>query len=433
MADLSPIPPLIPPEAAASAIDGSGVGAAEELAPEETTNSESQPPVNPQAAAGPGAEEQLRRIVGAIEEQSASLTKTIDAGRPQIQSTDKKIAFWTAYKGLAYEFDREFQAKHGGDLDTALIFIQPEFQPDPNAGTQALLALLVHNVTGIAIPLAAPAGAPSAVIVAQSFLYASLFSTLLAALLAVLGKQWLLYYDSAGEKGTIEQRGIERQKKFSGIQRWKFGIVMQLCPLLIQFSLLLFAVALSLYLWTIHHTLAGIALASTALGSILYTIMIILAGVFPDSPFQTPLAGLLQNLIQGISFHGPIYKLWARQWETFSTTLDHVHTSFSETVSGVNNLIPLLPIFANSDPEPGTPDPEPMFPPPPPPSPQTLAIVWTLETSTDPTVVEAAAALVSEFQWWSLPFDVEPAMTRLKDTNILTVPPVVSGPLECLH
>ncbi|KAJ7833293.1 hypothetical protein B0H13DRAFT_1579305, partial [Mycena leptocephala] len=180
---------------------------------------------------------------------------------------------WTAYKTLADEFDKEFQRKYGNDLDTSLIFaglfsavssafiiqIQPELQPDSNTTTQALLALLVHNITGAAAPagfLPSPARPTTIVVIAQSLLYFSLFSTLLAALLAVLGKQWLLHYDSVGERGTIEERGLERQRKFDGLRRWKFDAAMQMFPLLLQFSLLLFATALSLYLWTIHRGIA---------------------------------------------------------------------------------------------------------------------------------------------------------------------------------
>lgn len=37
---------------------------------------------------------------------------------------DKKTTFWTAYKTLADEFDKELQQKYGGDLDTSLIFVR---------------------------------------------------------------------------------------------------------------------------------------------------------------------------------------------------------------------------------------------------------------------------------------------------------------------
>ncbi|KAF8200564.1 hypothetical protein K438DRAFT_1582645, partial [Mycena galopus ATCC 62051] len=139
--------------------------------------------------------------------------KAVEALKPQPHSpgTDKKIAFWTAYKTLADEFDKEIQRKYGDDLDTSLIFaglfsavssafiiqIQPELQPDPNGPIEALLALLVQNITGHplaplppAVLTSQPTPLPNIVLIAQCFLYFSLFSTLLAALLAVLGKQW---------------------------------------------------------------------------------------------------------------------------------------------------------------------------------------------------------------------------------------------------
>ncbi|KAJ6556658.1 hypothetical protein DFH09DRAFT_565110 [Mycena vulgaris] len=75
---------------------------------------------------------------------------------------------------------------------------------------------------------------------------------------------------------------------------------MQIFPLLLQFALLLFAVALSIYLWTIHHALAAIVLSLTALGFILYAVMVISTLWSPDSPFQTPLTALLAVVIKFI-------------------------------------------------------------------------------------------------------------------------------------
>jgi hypothetical protein len=52
-------------------------------------------------------------------------------------------------------------------------------------------------------------GTPLVLVVAQSLFYISLGSTLLAALLAVLGKQWLMFYLAAGERGTMEARCLK--------------------------------------------------------------------------------------------------------------------------------------------------------------------------------------------------------------------------------
>ena len=73
----------------------------------------------------------------------------------------------------------------------------------------------------------------------ECLLYFSLFLTLLAALLAVLGKQWLMYYSTAGERGTVEVHGLERQHKLDGLCKWRFDAVIQMFPLLLQLALLL--------------------------------------------------------------------------------------------------------------------------------------------------------------------------------------------------
>ncbi|KAJ7850659.1 hypothetical protein B0H14DRAFT_3137597 [Mycena olivaceomarginata] len=140
-------------------------------------------------------------------EQTSRLIEELKPKPPPI--TDKKTVFWNMYKTLADEHDKELLQRYSTDLDTALIFvciaglfsavdsafiiqIQPEFQP-----LKAGLSLVT--------------------LIAQSLLYISLGSTLLAALLAVLGKQWLMYYSAAGERGTIETRGLERQRKLDGL------------------------------------------------------------------------------------------------------------------------------------------------------------------------------------------------------------------------
>jgi hypothetical protein len=55
------------------------------------------------------------------------VTTAVDVLKPKTQSTDKRIAFWTAYKPLADEFDREFQEKYGDNLDASLIFVGTTF------------------------------------------------------------------------------------------------------------------------------------------------------------------------------------------------------------------------------------------------------------------------------------------------------------------
>ncbi|KAJ6523434.1 hypothetical protein DFH09DRAFT_1420794, partial [Mycena vulgaris] len=206
------------------------------------------------------------------EQQMEKFQAAAEGIRPKPPATDEKTRFWNLYQTLADEHDKEFLEKYSTDLDTCLIFaglfsavssafiiqIQPELQPNPNDMNQALMRLLIHSVnasifSGPDVLIQDAPTPPRLVVVAQSLLYVSLSCTLLAALLAVLGKQWLMYYSAAGERGTIEARGLERQRKFEGLRRWKFDTLLQMFPLLLQLSLLLFGAALSIYLWTVHR------------------------------------------------------------------------------------------------------------------------------------------------------------------------------------
>lgn len=256
-------------------------------------------------------------------------------------------------------------------------------------------------------------------IVAQSILYISLGSTLLAALLAVLGKQWLMYYSAAGERGSNETRGLERQRKLDGLRKWKFDEIMQIFPLLLQFGLLLFAVALSVYLWTIHLSIAIIVFGMTSVGFLAYIALLLSTVVFPDSPFHSPLAPLIARII--FVAHLVSTQAWIKLepicvwvltrplillsllyfacWVIFcialkpifnqvlSACIDYFHRSrdllpyFSESLAlgNTGNWNDLTPLF----------DPALLQT-----SPEMSAVAWVLETSTELQAVTAVAELV---------------------------------------
>ncbi|KAJ7670707.1 hypothetical protein DFH06DRAFT_140826 [Mycena polygramma] len=333
------------------------------------------------------------------ESQSDKFYKALKALKPKPPAIDKNTAFWTAYKTLADEHDKEFQQKYSTDLDTSLIF--------------AGLFSAVDSAFIIQIqPDIQPHGTPLVILVAQNLLYVSLFSTLLAALLAVLGKQWLMYYMAAGERGTIEARGLERQRKFDGLRRWKFDAVMQIFPLLLQLGLFLFSAALSIYLWRIHLSLALVVLSFTSIGFISYTTLLISAVASPDSPFQSPLVPLLARLIPRT--HWTKAKILLGRVMILPDTLFRRAYARTRSIRRVHNL---LPFFKNISPlemmkHPSLP---PLFEGPFPTSSQTVpAVSWVLETSTDPCTIVAAAGIVADLQWPG-DMDVKPHLSKLRD------------------
>ncbi|KAF7348677.1 hypothetical protein MVEN_01386500 [Mycena venus] len=297
------------------------------------------------------------------EEQANKLHQAVEALKPKVPVTDRKTAFWNAYKTLADEHDREFQQKYSTDLDTALIFAGLFSAVD-----SAFIIQIQQEVQ--------PRGTPLVVLIAQNLLYVSLFSALLAALLAVLGKQWLMYYLAAGERGTIEARGLERQRKFDGLRRWKFDAVMQMFPLLLQIGLFLFSAALSTYLWRTHISLAITVLSLTSVGFISYMALLVSAVAAPDSPFQTPLAPLVAQLVPTT--------LWSKLKAFCNQALwpplhfiHHLSATCSPYMSRSKNVLPLfLKAKPTTEKNSSTPDePAPLFNAPfPEPSPEVPAV-----------------------------------------------------------
>ncbi|KAF7345613.1 hypothetical protein MVEN_01580300 [Mycena venus] len=329
-------------------------------------------------------------------EQADRLRQAVEELKPKpAPATDKKTRFWTAYKTLADEHDKELLQRYSTDLDTSLIFaglfsavdsafiiqIQPEFQ---TIDQDPLLITLV----------------------AQSLLFISLGSTLLAALLAVLGKQWLMYYSAAGERGTLETRGLERQRKLDGLRKWKFDTVMQMFPLLLQFALFLFAAALSVYLRKIHHVLAFIVLGLTSIGTVAYISLLVSAAISQDSPFQTPLAPVVAQLIP--------MSLWYK-WKylvilKLRDLLGHVHSAFSPYIHHSRGL---LPCFSEQQTKLSRPEePTALIDLLVEVSPEVPAVSWVLETSTDPNMVMHAADVIVDLQWPST-MDVSSQSNRL--------------------
>ncbi|KAJ7210786.1 hypothetical protein GGX14DRAFT_624925 [Mycena pura] len=329
------------------------------------------------------------------------IQKAIEALKPPVPVTDKKSTFWTSYMKLADEHDKEFKEKYSTDLDTSLIFaglfsaigsafiiqIQPQLTPGPHAKP------------------------PIKIVVAQSLLYISLSTTLLAALLAVLGKQWIMYYQAAGSRGTIEQRGLERQRKLDGLRKWKFDTLLQMFPLLLQLGLLLFSTALSIYLWTVNVSIAIIVLAFTLLGVGAYLYLLSSAIFSPDSPFQTPLAPFLKHTI---SITLKMLKPPSRVINLWCNVIQHVKAFMSEFRKSEASLLPCFaaPTSMSSNTPLEEEFPEIVFDKP---SAEVSAVLWVLETSTDPLMISTAAEMAIDLQW-PVDLDLTLSMNRLDET-----------------
>jgi len=146
-------------------------------------------------------------------------------------------------------------------------------------------------------------GPPRNIVIVQSLLYASLATSLFAAFLAMLGKQWVNRY-LRNRGGSAADKSQDRQRKLDGHKKWHFYVAVESLPMVLQFALLLFGCALSLYLWTISQTVAWVIVAFTIAVATVYAFFTIAATLYYDCPYQTPFSVVIQTLIKCLNHRG---------------------------------------------------------------------------------------------------------------------------------
>jgi len=176
-----------------------------------------------------------------------------------------------------------------------IIDIQQELRPDYNEMSFTALTMLLNATSGIpnqsGIPVA-PGPKASAVQV-QSILFGSLMSALLAAFLAMLGKQWLNLH----VEGSLIDRSRHRELKMRGMITWRFKMIMECLPFVMQVSLLLLGYALARYLWDLSRTVSTVIATFTVFGLLFYLSIVFAATVWKTCPFQTPVSVVLRHIV----------------------------------------------------------------------------------------------------------------------------------------
>jgi hypothetical protein len=198
-----------------------------------------------------------------------------------------------------------------------IVDVQSKLEPDFEEMNHALLKIIADSALGN-IPTGAEAALPvwngpdSTVVRVQAILYSSLSASLLAAFVAMLGKQWLNRYASM-EHGSIIDRGRQRKRKMDGMVTWKFALVMECLPLMLQAALLLLGYALSDYLFFINKVVASVLIGFTSFGLLFYFLIVSAATFSYNCPFQTPLPLIFRSLIRFDNEHKRYLKRF-REW-----------------------------------------------------------------------------------------------------------------------
>ena len=250
---------------------------------------------------------------------------------------NSRVEFYNKFQREMDEHDRDFEKKYDEDLNTTLIFVsvkpctgggdpalsigafaqsglfsavtsafildaQSELKPNYEEMNNTLLEMLLNATTGnlpadSATSVPRWSGPDPVIVQVQCIFYATLSATLLASFLARLGKQWLNRYRQGETRGSTADRSRVRERKLSGIETWKFHLVMESLPLILQCALVLLGFALSRYLWEVNRSVSSVVIGFTSFGFLFY-LLIMTASIFSfDCPFQTPFSLLIRFVI----------------------------------------------------------------------------------------------------------------------------------------
>ena len=132
---------------------------------------------------------------------------------------------------------------------------------------------------------------PEYIVVVNALFYASLGVMLLAAFIAMMIISWVREFDHGlGAISLPEQRATTREFRYLGMERWKLHEMVAMLPLLIQASLLLFAIGLVLFLFNVSKPSFGVTTVIFGIGVLYYAITTTISIFVTSSPFHSPLS-----------------------------------------------------------------------------------------------------------------------------------------------
>lgn len=132
------------------------------------------------------------------------------------------------------------------------------------------------------------------------FWFMSLVFSLSAVLFATIVQQWVRDYmhQAFRRYNHPVKRARIRQFLIDGADFWHMEFVVDTIPTLIHISLALFFVGLGEFLFNINTTVAAWTILAMSLTGICYILSIFAPVLDPQSPFQSPVSGLLWMVFQ---------------------------------------------------------------------------------------------------------------------------------------
>ncbi|KAJ7137411.1 hypothetical protein C8R43DRAFT_1238928 [Mycena crocata] len=225
--------------------------------------------------------------------------------------------FWAVYVSEAEKYDKGLVESWKSDMEGILIFaglfsasltaflIESYKTLSPDSADRAVMLLeqvsqqmaAAANGTNFTISTSAPFTPLRTSMFCNCLWFISLGLALTSALVATLVEQWARDFLHRTE---IRSAPVIRARMFSflyyGLKRFKMHAVVELIPLLLHASLLLFFVGLVAFLVPVNTAVTALAGILLLIISSVYLVLTLIPLFHLDSPYRTPLSGAFWRL-----------------------------------------------------------------------------------------------------------------------------------------
>ncbi|KAJ6550797.1 hypothetical protein DFH09DRAFT_988655 [Mycena vulgaris] len=230
---------------------------------------------------------------------------------------------WAVYISEAEKYDKAlveswrndmsgmliFAGLFSGSLTAFLIESYRDLSPDPAESTVTLLKQIVGQLNGSAnnphymIPETSIFTPPVSALLCNALWFISLTLSLTCALVATLVEQWARDFL---HRADIRSAPVERARIFSylyyGFKRFKMHSVVEVLPLLLHASLVLFFAGLVAFLAPVNTFIMILGAALLGVVLAVYMLFTILPLIHLDCPYRTPLSGTLWRAFHAVPY-----------------------------------------------------------------------------------------------------------------------------------
>ncbi|KAJ7474892.1 hypothetical protein FB451DRAFT_277699 [Mycena latifolia] len=238
-------------------------------------------------------------------------TDDANANYSEAESEAACAKLWAIYVGEAEKYDKRLVESWKGDMDGMLIFSglfsasltaflvesYTALQPDSGAINAVLLLQisrqLAGELNGTQIPFQDPMAfhPTTPALVCNILWFLSLALSLTCALLATLVEQWAREFIHKTELRPSPARRVRIHSfLYLGLQKFGMHTVVDIIPLLLHASLIIFFAGLVFFLLPVNPLLMKLMSVVLAAFLIIYITLTALPVIFLDSPYQTPLS-----------------------------------------------------------------------------------------------------------------------------------------------